>query len=78
MTVDEFEQYKVVANKVLNLLIQEKCSSIKDINILYNIIREYPYCLDTEGHYTYKGKYYNCLEELPKDGLEQLLCISEH
>lgn len=73
MTIHEFENYKIVANKVLDVLIKENCSSIKDINILYNIISGYPYCISAEGQYTYNGKFYNSLEELPPDGLCELL-----
>lgn len=49
MTVNEFESYKVIANKILDLLIKEKHSSLKDIKIIYNIIMRFPYCLDQEG-----------------------------
>lgn len=73
MTVNEFEQYKKIANKVINLLIQETHSSIKDIGILYNIIRGYPYCVSTEGQYTYKGQFYNSLAELPIEALQQII-----
>lgn len=38
----------------------------------------FPYCLDTEGQYTYNGKFYNSLEELPKDGLAQYLYRLQH
>lgn len=78
LTNNEFQQYKKVANKVLDLLIKENYSSIKDISIIYNIIMRFPYCLDTEGQYTYNGKFYNSLEELPKDGLAQYLYRLQH
>lgn len=73
MTITEFEQYKTVADKVLDVLIKENYSSVKNVEIIYNIIRGYPYCLSTEGQYTYNGKFYNSLEELPDDGKLQLL-----
>ena len=33
----------------------------------------HPYCISTDGQYTYNGKFYNSLEELPPDGLCELL-----
>lgn len=73
MTSNEFNSYKLVANKVLNLLITEGYSSLYDIGVLYHIIRGFPYCLDKEGHYTYQGNFYESIKELPKDALEQLV-----
>lgn len=78
MTINEFEKYKTVSNKVLDLLIEEKLSSIKDIKIIYNIIMGFPYCLDQEGHFTYKGKFYNSMDDLPLDALNDLLYRLEH
>lgn len=65
MTISDFENYKAISDKVLDLLIAEKYSSLKDIKIIYNIIMGFPYCLDQEGHFTYQGVFYNSLEELP-------------
>lgn len=73
MTSNEFNSYKLVANKVLDMLIIEGYTSLYDIGVLYHIIRGFPYCLDAEGHYTYQGKFYNCINELPKDAFEQLV-----
>lgn len=73
MTSDEYEKYKKIASKIVEILYKNNLSSIHDIEIIYNIIREYPYCLDTIGHYTYKGQYYNCLEDLPLDALTQII-----
>lgn len=72
ITHDDFLNHKNVANKIINLLCKENLSSIHDIEIIYHIIRGYPYCLDCEGHYIYDGQYYNCMEELPLDALQQL------
>lgn len=69
MTICDFENYKVISNKAVDLLIAEKHSSLKDIKIIYNIIMDFPYCLDQEGHYTYNGKFYNSIEDLPKEAL---------
>lgn len=33
----------------------------------------FPYCIDCEGHYIYKGEFYNSMEELPQEALGQLL-----
>lgn len=73
MTRNEYNSYKLVANKVLDLLIAERSSSLYDIGVLYHIIRGFPYCLDTEGHYTYQGKFYESIKELPKDALEHFV-----
>lgn len=73
ITVDDFKEYQVLADKVLNLLIKEKRSSLYDIKIIYNIIMKLPYCLDTEGHYTYEGEWYNSREDLPKHVQEDIL-----
>ncbi len=75
MTINEFEKYKTLSDKVLDLFIEEKHSSLKDIKIIYNIIMGFPFCLDQEGHYTYEGKFYNSIEELPDDAKEQLIHI---
>lgn len=72
MTETEFNKYKHISDKVIDLLIAENCSSLYDIKIIFNIIMGFPYCIDTEEHYTYKGIYYNSLEELLHDVLMQL------
>ena len=73
MTIIEFENYKAISDKVLDLLIAEKCSSLKDIKIIYNIIMGFPYCLDQEGHYTYQGKFYQSPEELPDEAKHEII-----
>lgn len=72
MTVTDFSKYKSVSNKVIQLLTNEKSSSIHDIMVIYNIIMKFAYCLDAEGHYTYNGEFYNSVSDLPKEALEQL------
>ena len=72
ITSEEFKKYHEVANKVIDVLCGNKLSSIYDIEVIYNIIRGYPYCLDTEGHYTYNQKYYNSINELPLSALEEI------
>ena len=78
MTINEFEYYKMLANKVLDLLIEEKHSSLADIKIIYNIIMGFPYCLCKEGQYTYHGKFYNSLEELPDEAKQEILDHISH
>lgn len=73
MTINEFNQYKALSDKVLNLLIQEKYSSLKDIKIIYNIIMGFAFCLDQDGQYTYHGEFYNSLDELPDEAKEDIL-----
>lgn len=73
MTIREFNNYKTISDKVLDLLIAEKHSSLKDIKIIYNIIMGFPYCLDQEGQYTYQGKFYNSLENLPDEAKDEII-----
>lgn len=73
MTNNEFKQYKTIANSVLDLLIVQKCSSLRDIKIIYNIIMGFPYCLDEEGHYVYNGKFYDLMDDLPLEALKDIL-----
>lgn len=73
MTINEFEYYKTLSNKVLDLLIEEKHSSLKDIKIIYNIIMGFPYCLDSNGQYAYEGRFYNSIDDLPKQALMDIL-----
>lgn len=73
MTINEFNQYKELSDKVLDLLIEEKHSSLKDIKIIYNIIMGFPYCLDQEGQYVYESKFYNSIKELPEEALKDLI-----
>lgn len=70
---ENYKKYKKVAKKVIHVLCENNLSSIYDVETIYNIIRGYPYCLDTDGHYIYQGQYYNCLEDLPMEALQQIL-----
>ena len=70
---NEYIKFKKTSNKVIDLLVKEKCSSLYDINIIYNILMGFSHCIDCEGHYIYKGEFYNSMEELPQEALEQLL-----
>lgn len=72
MTVDEFNQYKILSDKVLDLLIEENHSSLKDIKIIYNIIMGFPYCLNQEGQYVYKGIFYTSIEEIPDEAKKEI------
>jgi len=77
LTKNQFNNYKLIAEKVIKLLIAEKCSSSYDICVIYNIVRGFPYCLDTEEHYTYQGEYYSCLEDLPIEALQQINIVNQ-
>lgn len=78
MTINDFENYKAISDKILDLLIAEKCSSLKDIKIIYNIIMGFPYCLDQKGQYVYHGKFYNSLKELPDDAKKEIINNISH
>ena len=73
MTSKKFKQYKIIANDVLDLLIGQNCSSLRDIKIIYNLIMGFPYCLDEEGHYVYHGEFYDSMKSLPNEAKEQIL-----
>lgn len=73
MTINEFNHYKKLADKIIKLLIKKKRSSLKDIKIIYNIIMGFPYCLSEDGQYTYNGEFYNSMEELPNDAKKDIL-----
>lgn len=75
MTINEFEKYKLLADKVLGLLIEENHSSLRDIKIIYNIIMGFPYCLDSEGQYTYEGKFYSSMEGLPNEAKQEIIHV---
>jgi hypothetical protein len=72
MNICEYKQYKLISDKILDILINENFSSPKDIKIIYNIIMDFPYCLDVDGHYTYNGEFYNSLAELPDEAKKQI------
>lgn len=72
---NNYIKIKKTSDKVIELLIKEKHSSLRDIGIIYNILMGFPYCIDCEGHYIYKGEFYNSMEELPQEAIEQLLHI---
>lgn len=55
------------------MLIDNNCSSLADIKIIYNIIIGFPYCINKEGNYIYKGKLYLTLEDLPLEALNQII-----
>ncbi len=78
MTINDFKKYQSISKTISNLLFNENYSNKHDIKIIFNILLGFPYCLDTEGHYTYDGKFYNSLETLPKEALEQILYRLQH
>lgn len=78
MTNTGFCKYKKVADKIIRLLCTENLSSIHDIEIIYNVIMGYPYCIDCEGHYIYNGIFYNSLNELPDEAKKEILLSIQH
>ena len=67
-----FDYYKATAREVLSLLIKKKCSSMHDIDIIYNLLMRFPYCIDGE-HYIYDWEIYDNMESLPFDALMQII-----
>lgn len=74
----DFDNYKNVCDNVLSLIKEQGYVSIHDIHIILKIISGYPYCLDQEGHFSYKGKFYNSMENLPLEALKDIKCRLEH
>ncbi len=72
MTINEFQYYKKLSSKIIDFLIREKHSSLKDIKIIYNIIMGFAYCLSEDGQYTYHSEFYNSFKELPDDAKEEI------
>lgn len=70
--ISDFNNYKNVCDNVLSLLKEHGYTAIHDIHIILKIISGYPYCLDREGHFSYKGKFYNSMEDLPLEALKEL------
>lgn len=75
MTITDYNKIKEISHKVIDLLVKEKYSSLHDIKIIYNILMGFPYCIDCDGHYIYKGQFYNSMDELPLEGLIDLQYI---
>lgn len=73
MTIKDFENYKKVCDEILSYLKENDYSSKRDVFIILKIISGYPYCLDEEGHFSYKGKLYSSIKELPLEALNELL-----
>lgn len=73
MTVNEFNKYKRTCSQISSLIRDEGYESIRDVFIILKILSGFPYCLDTEGHYVYKWEYYNSMNDMPREGLEELL-----
>lgn len=57
--------HKETSNKVIKVLVDNNCSSILDIKIIYNIIMGFPFLL--EHGCLYKGEYYEKLSDLPEE-----------
>lgn len=73
MTITDFKNYKNICDKILLYLRKNNYSSIRDVFIILKIISGFPYCLDQEGHYSYKGNFYNSIQDLPQSALNDLL-----
>lgn len=67
-----FENYKNIANQVLDILVKNNCSSMHDIDIIYNLLMRFPYCVDGKK-YIYDWNIYDNMESLPVDALKQIM-----
>lgn len=78
ITLEKFAIYKNICNEFLLSLKSNNLCSHNDVFTICKIISGYPYCLDQEGHFSYKGKFYDSMKDLPSDALNDLLCRLEH
>lgn len=76
--ITDFEKYRDISNNILHLLKGQGYTSIYDIHTIMKIISGFPHCLDQEGHFSYKGKFYNSMNDLPLEALKELQCRLEH
>lgn len=68
------EDYFAIADKVLNVLIDNDCISLRDFHIITSILRGYPVHYDADS-YLYQGQVYDSLEDLPIEAHKKLLGI---
>jgi len=73
ITVNEFNKYKNICDIFILFLSEQGYSSIYDFHTILKIISGFPYCLDCDGHYSYKGKFYNSMQDLPLEALHDLV-----
>ena len=66
------EDYFTIANKVLDVLIDNDCTSLRDFHIISSILRGYPVHYDADS-YLYQGQVYDGLENLPIEVHKKLL-----
>ena len=66
------EDYLTIANKVLDVLIDNDCTSLRDFHIINSILRGYPVHYDADS-YLYQGQVYDGLESLPVKAHKKLL-----
>ena len=71
----DFDTYKNIAHKAVDVLIENNCASLTDIKIIFSILIGFPMCLDEEGHYTYCGEFYESLEKMPVEAIQALLKV---
>lgn len=77
MLITDFKKYKNISDDILSSLKERGYVSIYDIHTIMKIISGFPYCLDQEGHFSYKGKFYNTMSDLPLEALMDLQCRLE-
>lgn len=78
ITISNFEKYKMACDNILSLLKKHGYTSIRDIHTILKIISGYSYCLDQEGHFSYKGKFYNSMYDLPLEAIKEIQYRLEH
>lgn len=71
------EDYFTIANKVLDVLIDNDCTSLRDFHIISSILRGYPVHYDADS-YLYQGHVCDGLENLPVEAHKKLLDIYEN
>lgn len=65
----EIALYKKVCSEIINVLAKNKCSSILDIKIIYNLLLGLPFILQHGA--LYQGEYYEKLSDIPEEAKNQ-------
>jgi hypothetical protein len=72
ITKQEFENYQQLSKDIVSVLCDNNKSSIYNIKVIHNILMDFQFCLDQEGHCIYYGEYYNSAYDLPQQAKVEL------
>lgn len=72
ITEKEFKRYKKISDHIYYYLKFRKCVTIGKYFTMLKILSGFPYLLDPEGHFVYKCKFYNSIDDLPDQAKKDL------